>query len=129
MIEKDLEALIVKIVKKVIKKEVKNLKQDNLPIVSTQTNHPLETFVQTFITEEDTRSTAEIIDDIYTSPTVNFSTKEDVELERKLRELKFKQELRKDWILFIVKDVVVYPATMLFIFAIIGYYVFVLFHK
>ncbi|RUS99934.1 hypothetical protein [Trichormus variabilis] len=129
MIEKDLEALIVKIVKKVIKKEVKNLKQDNLPIVSTQTNHPLQTFVQTFITEEDTRSTAEIIDDIYTSPTVNFSTKEDVELERKLRELKFKQELRKDWILFIVKDVVVYPATMLFIFAIIGYYVFVLFHK
>ncbi|MBD2694480.1 hypothetical protein [Anabaena catenula] len=129
MTEKDLEALIVKIVKKVIKKEVKNLKQDNLPIVSTQTNHPLETFVQTFITEEDTRSTAEIIDDIYTSPTVNFSTKEDVELERKLRELKFKQELRKDWILFIVKDVVVYPATMLFIFAIIGYYVFVLFHK
>ncbi|WP_177176200.1 hypothetical protein [Trichormus sp. NMC-1] len=129
MIEKNLEALIVKIVKKVIKKEFKNLKEDNLPILSTQTNQPLESFVQSFITDEDTSSTAEIIDDIYTSRTVNFSTKEDVELERKLRELKFKQELRKDWILFIVKDVVVYPATMLFIFTIIGYYVFVLFNK
>jgi hypothetical protein len=129
MIEKNLEALIVKIVKKVIKKEFKNLKEDNLPILSTQTNQPLETFVQTFITDEDTGSTAEIIDDIYTSRTVNFSTKEDVELERKLRELKFKQELRKDWILFIVKDVIVYPATMLFIFTIIGYYVLVLFNK
>ncbi|WP_016949176.1 hypothetical protein [Anabaena sp. PCC 7108] len=125
MTEKNLEALITKIVKKVIKKEVNNLHQDNLPIISTQTNHPLATFV----TEEDTESTAEIIDDIYTSRTVNLSTKEDAELERKLRELKFKQELRKDWISFIVKDVVIYSATILFAFAIIGYYLVTSFNK
>jgi hypothetical protein len=59
--------------------------------------------------------------------TVNMQSKEDAELERKLRELKFRQELRKDWILFIVKDVVVFSATRLFIFAAAGYYIFTLF--
>jgi hypothetical protein len=60
---------------------------------------------------------------------MNLSTKEDVELERKLRELKFKQELRKDWILFILKDVIVYAATIIFIFILSGFYLFTLIQK
>ena len=56
--------------------------------------------------------------------TLNLHSEEDSELERKLRELKFKQELRKDWILFIVSDVVIFPAAILFIFAVSGYSLF-----
>ncbi len=59
---------------------------------------------------------------------VNSQSQEDVELERKLRELKFKQELRKDWILFIVRDVVIFPAAILFIFAVSGYSLFLHIH-
>lgn len=51
---------------------------------------------------------------------------EDTEFERKLRELKFRQELRKDWILFILKDVVVFSAALVFIFAFGGYSLFTL---
>ncbi|MEH2112747.1 hypothetical protein [Nostoc sp.] len=58
-------------------------------------------------------------------PDVNLQSQEDVELERKLRELKFKQELRKDWILFIVRDVIIFPAAILFIFAVSGYSLFI----
>ncbi|MBN3905688.1 MAG: hypothetical protein HWQ35_03620 [Nostoc sp. NMS1] len=58
----------------------------------------------------------------------NLQSEEDVELERKLRELKFKQELRKDWILFIVRDVVIFPAAILFIFAASGYSLFLHIH-
>jgi hypothetical protein len=60
---------------------------------------------------------------------VNLQSPEDVELERKLRELKFKQELRKDWILFIVRDVVIFPAAILFIFAVSGYSLFMQIHR
>ncbi|MEH2172454.1 hypothetical protein [Nostoc sp.] len=60
---------------------------------------------------------------------VNLQSQEDVELERKLRELKFKQELRKDWILFIVRDVVIFPAAILFIFAVSGYSLFIQIHR
>ncbi|MEH2391601.1 MAG: hypothetical protein V7K21_07935 [Nostoc sp.] len=56
--------------------------------------------------------------------TVNLQSQEDSEPEQKLRELKFKQELRKDWILFIVRDVVIFPAAILFIFAFSGYSLF-----
>ncbi|AFZ56207.1 hypothetical protein H6G54_06885 [Anabaena cylindrica FACHB-243] len=129
MTEKRLESLIVKIVKKVIKKEIKNLTQDNLPIISSQENQQIEGFIETFDREEDIGSTAEVIDDIYTNGIVNLSAKEDMELERKLRELKFKQELRKDWILFIVRDVVVYSTTILFIFTIAGFYLFTLIQR
>lgn len=52
---------------------------------------------------------------------VNLYSQADADLERKLRELKSKQELRKDWILFIVRDVVVFSAAFLFIFAVGGY--------
>ncbi|MBE8999727.1 hypothetical protein IQ274_16155 [Nostoc sp. LEGE 12447] len=58
----------------------------------------------------------------------SLQSQEDVELERKLRELKFKQELRKDWILFIVRDVVIFPAAILFIFAASGYSLFLHIH-
>ncbi|MEH2078012.1 MAG: hypothetical protein V7K57_27055 [Nostoc sp.] len=61
-------------------------------------------------------------------PTENLQSEEDIELERKLRELKFKQELRKDWILFIVRDVVIFPAAILFIFAASGYSLFIHIH-
>ncbi|MCC5607208.1 hypothetical protein LC612_10505 [Nostoc sp. CHAB 5834] len=61
-------------------------------------------------------------------PPENLQSQEDVELERKLRELKFKQELRKDWILFIVRDVVIFPAAILFIFAVSGYSLFLHIH-
>ncbi|WP_193195537.1 hypothetical protein [Nostoc sp. MG11] len=55
---------------------------------------------------------------------VNLQSHEEAELERKLRELEFKQELRKDWILFIVRDVVIFSAAILFIFAVSGYSLF-----
>ncbi|NEU84231.1 hypothetical protein [Nostoc sp. UIC 10630] len=58
----------------------------------------------------------------------NLQSQENVELERKLKELKFKQELRKDWILFIVRDVVIFPAAILFIFAASGYSLFLHIH-
>ncbi|MCW5317824.1 hypothetical protein GTQ43_29840 [Nostoc sp. KVJ3] len=58
----------------------------------------------------------------------NLHSQEDVELERKLRELKFKQELRKDWILFIIRDVVIFPAAIFFIFAVSGYSLFIHIH-
>lgn len=64
---------------------------------------------------------------LITSPE-NLQSQEDVELERKLRELKFKQELRKDWILFIVRDVIIFPAAILFIFAASGYSLFLHIH-
>jgi len=55
---------------------------------------------------------------------VNKQSQEEAAFERQLRELQFKQELRKNWILFIVKDVVIYSVMMLFIFAVSGYSLF-----
>ncbi|HIK06955.1 MAG TPA: hypothetical protein IGS40_20070 [Trichormus sp. M33_DOE_039] len=60
---------------------------------------------------------------------VNQKSQEDAEFERKLRELQFKQELRKNWILFIVRDVVVFSATALFILAASGYSLFMHIYK
>ncbi|QSV61304.1 MAG: hypothetical protein HEQ29_21290 [Dolichospermum sp. LBC05a] len=65
-----------------------------------------------------------MIDDLEISPYTRLPDKEDIELERKLRELKFKQELRKDWISFLVKDVIVYSVTTIFIFTLAGFYLF-----
>lgn len=56
--------------------------------------------------------------------TENKQSPENSRLERKLQELKFKQELRKDWILFIVRDVVIYSAIILFILMASGYSLF-----
>jgi hypothetical protein len=60
---------------------------------------------------------------------VNKQSQEDAELERKLRELKFKQELRKDWILFIVRDVVIFSATIFLFFLVSGYSLFMHIYK
>ncbi|MBW4594333.1 MAG: hypothetical protein KME46_15805 [Brasilonema angustatum HA4187-MV1] len=57
---------------------------------------------------------------------LNVHSQEDAVLERKLRELKYKQELRKDWILFIVRDVVVFSAAFVFFLAVSGYSLFTL---
>ncbi|ALB43632.1 MAG: hypothetical protein HEQ13_07540 [Dolichospermum sp. DEX189] len=64
------------------------------------------------------------MNDIQIIPYTRLPDQEDIELERKLRELKFKQELRKDWISFLVKDVIVYSTTMIFILVLIGFYLF-----
>ncbi|MBE9056079.1 hypothetical protein [Sphaerospermopsis sp. LEGE 08334] len=124
-----LEALIVKIVKKLLKKELRKLNQHSLPIVTTEVNQQLDNFLETFATPTETSFSAQILNNVDTSSLMNLSTKEDVEIERKLRELKFKQELRKDWILFILKDVIVYAATIIFIFILSGFYLFTLIQK
>ncbi len=49
-----------------------------------------------------------------------------MEMDLKLRELKAKQELRKDWILFIVRDVVVFSVAILFMLAVGSYSLFTL---
>lgn len=129
MSAKDLEALIAKTIKKVIKKEIGKLKLNNLPVVLNQTNHPLDTLVENGNKWNDQLTTEDVIDDIYTSRYVTINSKDDAELERNLRELKFKQELRKDWISFLVRDVIVYSATVIFIFAAAGFYLFTLIHR
>ncbi|MFN9403097.1 MAG: hypothetical protein ACK57T_25685, partial [Dolichospermum sp.] len=106
-----------KIVKKVIRKEIKNRNQDNLPIIVTESNSTLDNW-------QNPETREEVIDDLEISPYIRLPEKEDIELERKLRELKFKQELRKDWISFLVKDVIVYSATMIFILVLAGFYLF-----
>ena len=117
MADKNLEDLIVKIAKKVIKKEIKNNNQDSLPIISSESNSALDNWQNPDTTEE-------LIDDLQIIPYTRLPDQEDIELERKLRELKFKQELRKDWISFLVKDVIVYSTTMIFILVLIGFYLF-----
>ncbi|MEA5581103.1 hypothetical protein VB620_07090 [Nodularia harveyana UHCC-0300] len=60
---------------------------------------------------------------------VNVRSHAEAELELKLRELKFRQELRKDWILFIVRDVVIFSVAIAFVFSICGYSLFILINK
>jgi len=67
----DLEALIVKIVQKVLKQETQKLKQEYLSIKIAQTNHPPEAFLETVGSWEDTHTAEEIINDIYSSLTVS----------------------------------------------------------
>ncbi|AVZ29639.1 MULTISPECIES: hypothetical protein [Cyanophyceae] len=60
---------------------------------------------------------------------VNLQSQADAELELKLRELKFRQELRKDWILFIVRDVVIFSVAIAFVFTMCGYSFFILIYR
>jgi hypothetical protein len=60
---------------------------------------------------------------------LNLQSQEDAALERKLRELKSKQELRKDWILFLVRDVVLFSAAVVFILGVSGYSLFTSIHR
>ncbi|MCX7595479.1 MAG: hypothetical protein N2235_17325 [Fischerella sp.] len=59
----DLEALIVKIVQKVLKQKTEKLE-------TVQLNNPPQAFLETFGAWEDTRITEEIINDIYSSRTI-----------------------------------------------------------
>ncbi len=117
MADKNLEDVIIKIVKTVIKKEIKNLNQDNLPMVLISSNSSLDNLQNSHPPEA-------VIDDLQISSYTRPPDQEDIELERKLRELKFKQELRKDWISFLVKDVISYSVTMIFILTLAGFYLF-----
>lgn len=60
--EAELEALIVKIIKKVITQDTDKL--------DLQTDVPPQAFLNTFGSWEDTHNTEEIIDDIYVSRTI-----------------------------------------------------------
>ncbi|WP_427159788.1 hypothetical protein ACQFX9_28000 [Aliinostoc sp. HNIBRCY26] len=55
---------------------------------------------------------------------INQNSQADAELERQLRELQFRQELRKDWVLFIVRDLVIFSTTILFLLLVSGYALF-----
>lgn len=63
----DLEAIIVKIVQKVLKQEIGNLEHKDLQEVETVENHLPKALLDTFGTWEDPRTAEEIIDDIYDS--------------------------------------------------------------
>ena len=63
----DLEALIVKIVQKVLKTEISKLENENLQAIEiSQTN---QTFLNTFGTWKDSSTAEEIISDIYNNRT------------------------------------------------------------
>ncbi len=63
----ELESLIVKIVRGVIKQEIANLRGESLPRKSAKT--PPQEFLDTFGSWEDSRTAEEIIEDIYASRT------------------------------------------------------------
>ncbi len=66
----DLEAIIVKIVQKVLKQETEKQEHRDLQEVETvQASHAPKAFLETFGTWKDTRIAEEIIDDIYASRT------------------------------------------------------------
>ena len=67
----DLEAIIVKIVQKVLKQEIGTLEHRDLQEVETVENHLPKALLDTFGTWEDTRTAEEIIDDIYASRTLS----------------------------------------------------------
>lgn len=68
----DLEALLTKIVRQVIKEEMRSL-----PIQQVQpqqrTEHPLEKFMETFGAWEEDRTDEEIIQDIYENRSISYS--------------------------------------------------------
>ena len=66
----DLEAIIVKIVQKVLKQETGRLGREKSPVETVHTTNPPKAFLETFGTWEDTRTAEEIIDDIYASRTL-----------------------------------------------------------
>lgn len=63
----DLEALLIKVVQKVIRQELTTLKYRQVKPEEIPVAHPLETFIEKFGTWEDERPTEEIIKDIYES--------------------------------------------------------------
>jgi hypothetical protein len=63
----DLEALLTKVVQKVIRQELTTLKQRQVKPEESPAAHPLENFIDKFGTWEDERPAEEIIKDIYES--------------------------------------------------------------
>ncbi len=63
----DLEELLTKVVQKVIRQELFNLKHPQLEPEDSPTEHQLESFIEKFGAWEDERTTEEIIKDIYES--------------------------------------------------------------
>lgn len=133
-IDKNIECLIKKIVKKVVKKEISKLlnksniqlnsqlNTDNLPVLSDDINSSIDPFLETLSFWKNELDKEELLQDRSSDDRDNILLGKYGELEGKLRELKFKQELRKDWILFLVKDVIVYSVTILLMLIIAGFY-------
>ncbi|MFB2894240.1 hypothetical protein ACE1CI_15120 [Aerosakkonemataceae cyanobacterium BLCC-F50] len=71
----DLEALLTKVVRKVIKEEMINLPTQQVQPKTTATEHHLEKFMEKFGAWEDDRTDDEIIQEIYDSR--SFSNSED----------------------------------------------------
>lgn len=67
----DLEELLTKIVRRVIKEEMMSLPIKKLQNKETLIEHPLEKFIETFGAWEDDRTDEEIIKDIYDSRSVS----------------------------------------------------------
>lgn len=63
----DLEALLTKVVQKVIRQELISVKPRQVQFEESSADHPLENFIEKFGTWEDERPTEEIIKDIYES--------------------------------------------------------------
>ena len=61
----DLEALLTKVLRKVIKEEMIKLPSQQVQPKETATEHPPEKFMEDFGAWEDDRTTEEIIKDIY----------------------------------------------------------------
>ena len=67
----DLEALLTKVVQKVIRQELTTLKHRQVQPEEPPATHPLENFIEKFGAWEDERTTEEIIKDIYESRIVS----------------------------------------------------------
>ena len=69
----DLEALLTKVVRKVIKEEIINWSNQQVQSEATLREHPLEQFMEKFGAWEDDRTDEEIIKDIYDSRRISNS--------------------------------------------------------
>ena len=69
----DLEALLTKVVQKVIRQELTRLEHRQVKPEESPAAHPLENFIEKLGAWEDERTTEEIIKDIYESRVVSSS--------------------------------------------------------
>lgn len=66
----DLEALILKIVQKVLIEQRSNFVQNKLEVPTAKIDSPPQSLLETFGSWEDDRTPEEIIDELYTSRTI-----------------------------------------------------------
>ncbi len=66
----DLEALIIKIVQKVLTEQRSNLVQNKLELPTAKIDSPPQSLLETFGSWEDDRTPEEIIDELYASRTL-----------------------------------------------------------